>query len=194
MKKLLLLFCLTLCLTKAEAQRPEQRCVYMFGFAASFVDSTAYITDIQAIDSAYIFKKNGFLADRSLYSMQLSQYLQTAMHKEYMTCAIFFSEKKSKLEKTFLKVRKKYSNDPGVLLTPLGKDVFTFRAEEWFDPTAVETSNLPMEEEAPTEVVEEVVEEVSISTETDAGTADAGAGNSEEVEEVETVEVGLTED
>ncbi len=160
-RRLLLLVCLTLGLTNAMAQKPEQRCVYMFGFAASFVDSTAYITDIHTIDSAFVFKKNGFLADRSLYSMQLNQFLQTSMHKDNMTCAVFFNEKKSKLEKTFLKVRRKYSNDPGVLLTPLGKDVFTFQAEEWFDPTAVGTSNLPAddEEEAPTEVVEEVVEE-----------------------------------
>ncbi len=182
---LLLLGLLTLGLSRVMAQKPEQRCVYMFGFAASFVDSTAYITDIQTIDSAFVFKKSGFLADRSLYSMQLSQFLQVSMQKENMTCAVFFNEKKSKLEKTFLKVRKKYTNDPGVLLTPLGKDVFAFRAEEWFDPTAVETSNLPVEEEESTEVVEEAVEEVT----TDAGTEEAG-----EVEEVETVEVGFTED
>ncbi len=208
MRRLLLLVCLVLGLTNAMAQKPEQRCVYMFGFAASFVDSTAYITDIQTIDSAFVFKKNGFLADRSLYSMQLSQFLQVSMQKENMTCAVFFDLKKSKLEKTFLKVRKKYSNDPGVLLTPLGKDVFTFKAEEWFDPTAIETSNLPEEEastevaeekevstevvegeEATTEVVEEVVEEVADEVPADSGTDEAG-----EVEEVETVEVGLTED
>ncbi len=174
MKRSLLLLCLMLGVSKAVAQVPEQRCVYMFGFAASFVDSTAYITDIQAVDSAFVFKKNGFLADRSLYSNQLNYFLQTNMQKEDMTCVVFFDEKKSKLEKTFLKVRKKYSNDKGVLLTPLGKDVFTFTAEEWFDPTAVE---LPAEE------VVEVSEEVSAD---DSPESEAG-------EETEAVGFGWTD-
>ena len=32
----------------------KQQPVYLFGFAASFVDSLAFITDVQYIDSAYV--------------------------------------------------------------------------------------------------------------------------------------------
>ncbi len=135
MRRLLLALALTLAITgNAEAATPTQRCVYMFGFAASFKDSVAYITDVQAIDTAYVFK-NGFLADRSLYSMQLYSFISYNFGKDEITCAVFFGTKKSKIEKKYLKVRKKYKAEHAVVLTSLGRDTFEFKGEEWIAPS-----------------------------------------------------------
>ncbi len=150
MRRGLLILSLAIAFTKvAAADKPVQRCVYVFGFAASFTDSIAYITDIQALDTAYVHK-NGFLADRSLYSMQLNNFLLTDQHRDNMTCMVFFNAKKSKLEKKFLKVRKKYRADHAVVLSPLGSDVFRFKCEEWIEPMEVEVpAEQPAEPEKP---------------------------------------------
>ncbi len=133
---LALLFVLGL-IESAAAYEPMRRKVYMFGFGASFTDSVAYITDVQAIDSAYIHP-NGFLADRTLYGVQLDVYLQTVLNKKNMTCVVFFDKSKSKVEKKYLKIKKKYLKDHAVVLTPIGRDEFKFKREEWIDPTVAE--------------------------------------------------------
>lgn len=44
---------------------------YVFGFSASFADSTVYFTDIQKLDSTWIDTKSKFLLGREQYSSQL---------------------------------------------------------------------------------------------------------------------------
>ncbi len=139
-KRLLALAVTGLCLSTAHAEVPPQMTVYMFGFAASFVDSVAYITDVQQVDSAYVEKKSGFLADRTLYSSQLSGFLLTEMKQENMTCAVFWDKSKTKVEKKYAKVVKSYRNDRAVFLSPLGSDVFHFEREEWVEPMEYEES------------------------------------------------------
>jgi hypothetical protein len=83
--------------------------VYLFGFAASFNDSIVYFTDIQDIDSAFIDNKNNFLLSRDNYSYQLRDYLQTQnMHNR--TCVTMFGFKKDKVEKTYIKMKRKYTS------------------------------------------------------------------------------------
>jgi len=79
---------------------------YLFGFAASFKDSTVYITDIQVIDSAYI-NKTGFLFGRDNYSFQFGHYLQSKGVLNATTTTIFSDEQK-KIEKKYLSLKKKY--------------------------------------------------------------------------------------
>lgn len=105
---------------------PEMKPVYMFGFATSFTDSLAYITDIQLVDSAYLYK-NGFLSDRTLYSEQLANKTQQMGHAN-MTCAVFFSPKKAAVEKKYLRVKRRYGRDHGVVVTSLGNNEFRFKA------------------------------------------------------------------
>ncbi len=148
MRRGLLTIALTLALAQmAGAAKPECRRVYVFGFAASLTDSVAYITDIQTLDTAYVYK-NGFLADRSLYSMQLNNYLLTTLHRDNMTCMVFFDAKRSKLEKKYLKVRKNYRTSHAVVLSPLGSDAFLFRCEEWIEPVEMEMPEPPPAPEA----------------------------------------------
>lgn len=138
MKRLLLISLLLAMVDLASAYEPLKRKVYMFGVAASFTDSVAYITDVQPVDEAHVHY-NGFLADRTLYAAQLNVFMQTSMKRENMTCVVFFNKSKSKLEKKYLKVKKKFIAGQGIPLTPLGRDVFQFKAEEWVEPTLTET-------------------------------------------------------
>lgn len=127
MKKTVLCLCVLLSALSLSAQRaPEVKPVYMFGLAASFTDSLAYITDIQRVDSAYLYK-NGFLADRPLYSQQLADKTKSMGH-DNMTCMVFFNPKKAAVEKKYLKVKHRYGQQHGVAVTPLGNDEFSFTA------------------------------------------------------------------
>ena len=134
MKRLLLVSLFLVAVYEGFAYEPLKRRIYMFGFAASFTDSIAYITDVQAIDSAYVHY-NGFLADRTLYAAQLNVYLQSHLKKKDMTCVVYFNKNKSKLEKKYLRVKKKYTSAHGIPITPLGRDRFHFTREEWVEPT-----------------------------------------------------------
>lgn len=127
MKKIVLCFCVLLSALSLHAQHaPQVKPVYMFGFATSFTDSLAYITDIQRVDSAYLYK-NGFLADRTHYSRQLADMLEKTGQTN-MTCAVFFSPKKATVEKKYLRVKRRFARDHGVAVTPLGSNVFQFKA------------------------------------------------------------------
>lgn len=90
----------------------RQTPLYMFGFASSFNDSTVYFTEIQRVDSAWIDTKTGFLYSRDNYSFQLRDHLKTDDH-EFPTCAVFFAEKRKKIEKKYLKLKKRYTVKEG---------------------------------------------------------------------------------
>lgn len=122
----------------AATVKPRKERVYMFGIARSFTDSVVIMTDLQGID-AYIMP-NGFLGDRSLYSLQLNNYLVGTQKREHMTCAIFFDKNKAKVEKKYQKVRKSYRERNAVRLQQLGVDQFRFTPEEWVESEIIETS------------------------------------------------------
>lgn len=111
--------------------KPKQTKVYIFGISTSFTDSTTYITDIQTLDPAYIETATGFLYDRSIYSQQLQIWAEVVKNKPYTTCAVFFSESKSKIEKKFLQIRNKYSKDQSTKLQSLENGEFKFIPQEW---------------------------------------------------------------
>ena len=68
----------------------KARTVYMYGFAASFNDSTVYFTEIQQLDSAYVDSKTKFLYSRENYSYQLRDYLGAQGFKN-ATCITSFA-------------------------------------------------------------------------------------------------------
>ena len=127
----------------AAARKPEMRRVYMFGFAASFKDSTACQTVMQVVDSAWIDPQHKFLMDRSLYSLQFNNYLVAKMGQGRLTCAVFFDKNKAKAEKKFQKVRNKYRGMPNLILQSLGVDVFRFEPQEWVESEITETTPVP---------------------------------------------------
>ncbi len=105
---LAMLFFMAMITTNVTAKRMPLPKMYMFGFAASFNDSTVYFTDIQEVDSAWIETKTNFLLGREYYSNQLRNYLKFRQQPN-RTCIVMFDKKKSKLEKKYLKLKRLYT-------------------------------------------------------------------------------------
>ena len=120
----------------AEA-KIKQKPVYMFGFATSFVDSLAFITDVQYIDSSYIDTKTKFLIGRNMYSLQLQMFLAKNEGCEHSVTSIFFGNKKEKMEKKMLSVRRRFEKD-----FKLKTVLCNFRAEKYDDEDIAETSEV----------------------------------------------------
>lgn len=115
----------------AAARKPEMRQVYMFGFAASFKDSTACQTVMQVVDSAWIDPQHKFLMDRSLYSLQLQNHMEYQENCKNSICSVFFSTNPRKLRRTWNKIRKRYEKSSGLHYVVLTDDRFHFRAEQY---------------------------------------------------------------
>lgn len=113
--------------TKKDKEDEAKR-VYLYGVSIDFNDSTVYMTDIQYLDSM-IIQKDGSLQGQSGYSLQMKVFLENSYGEDNQTCAIVYSDNKKKLEKKFVKMRKRYQTDKGRTLKLLGTDSFTFRKE-----------------------------------------------------------------
>lgn len=98
---------------------------YIFGFAASFNDSTVYITEIQRMDSTWTDARKGFLYRRNDYSSQLREYLKK---KGFVnpTCVTLFSADRKKVEKKYLKLRKKYTEKGKYNVKYVDLNTFTY--------------------------------------------------------------------
>ncbi len=101
---ILLLMGTTTCLAKAK-QAP----VYIFGVAASFNDSTIFITDIQLVDKAWTDQKTKFLMSCQDYSYQLRDHL-AKRGLQHMTCITFHKADKKTIERKYESVKKRYTN------------------------------------------------------------------------------------
>ncbi len=86
--------------------------LYVYGFSASFNDSTVYITDIMTLDSAWVDTKTEFLYGRAQYSYQLKAYL---MQQGVITptTIISFATTRKQAEKKYMKLRSKYTEKKG---------------------------------------------------------------------------------
>lgn len=90
----------------AKGYRPAK--IYMFGFAASFNDSTVYLTDIQTVNAYLVNNRTKFLANREDYSYQLRNYLQSNGLEAYPTCITLFAENEKDATKKYLKLKERY--------------------------------------------------------------------------------------
>ena len=96
------------CVTESCAKQVKAEHFYMFGFAASFKDSTVYITDIQDVQGVWVDTKTKFLLDRDSYSQQLRQWLADKRQQTGRVCMVIFAKTKSNAEKKLAKLKKKY--------------------------------------------------------------------------------------
>ena len=110
-------------LTALAINKPTK--VYMYGFAASFNDSTVYFTSLQEIDSVYIDSKTKFLYSRDNYSYQLRDYL-SAHGAENYTCTTVFALNRKAAEKKYAKLRKRYTQGGKYTVKDLSKTDFFF--------------------------------------------------------------------
>lgn len=92
----------------AASKEKKSNTVYIMGTSLCFGDSILYFTDIQAVDSVKLTKKEHFLPDREGYSDQLRNYLENKDGNMNHTCITYFSEKKASLQKTRQKLLKRY--------------------------------------------------------------------------------------
>lgn len=90
----------------AKGYRPAK--IYMFGFAASFNDSTIYLTDIQTVNAYLVNNRTKFLANREDYSYQLRNYLQSNGLEAYPTCITMFAENEKDATRKYLKLKERY--------------------------------------------------------------------------------------
>ncbi len=86
--------------------------LYVYGFSASFNDSTVYITDIMTLDSAWVDNKTEFLYGRAQYSYQMKAYLQQ-QGVAHPTTIISFATTRKAAEKKYMKLRSKYTDKKG---------------------------------------------------------------------------------
>ena len=103
----------------------EPKRVYMYGVAVNFNDSTMYITDVHYLDSM-IINKDGSLQNYVGYSMQLKVFLEGTLGETDQTCAVIYSANRKKLEKRYLKMRKRCLAERKQRLKMIGTDSFTF--------------------------------------------------------------------
>ncbi len=94
----------------AEAKIVKEPEVFMFGFSASFKDSTVYLTDIQKLDSVWIESKGNYVLFRDEYSRQIKNYLATNHSAPNRTCVVFYAFDRKKAEKQYLKMRNTYTS------------------------------------------------------------------------------------
>ena len=87
--------------TNVQAQYVKVPHAYMFGFVASFNDSTVYFTNIQKVDSVWVTNKKSMLAGRNQYSYQLRDYFAQQRNMPNNTDL-------KKLEKKYIKMKNKY--------------------------------------------------------------------------------------
>ena len=108
---------------KKERKKKIQTEVYVLGATLSFSDSIVYFTEIQRVEGAVI--EDGFLPNRHLYSYELKDYMSFEEGKPGRTSFIYFSDKRSTLEKQEQKVKKQLVEVQGKAVRYLG-DKFKF--------------------------------------------------------------------
>ena len=94
--------------SNVSAQNVKVPQAYMFGFVASFNDSTVYFTNIQKVDSVWVTKKKQMLAGRSQYAYQLREFFTQKRDMPNRTCVVMANVDRKKLEKKYIKMKNKY--------------------------------------------------------------------------------------
>ena len=97
----------------------------MFGVSMSLTDSVVYFTEIMPVEGAQIDSKTGFLIYRNYYSTELKDYMNLSENMPGRTSAVYYSNKRSKLEKKEAKLKKRLVEKQGLTVRYLG-DKFKF--------------------------------------------------------------------
>ena len=108
---------------RKEGKNVESVPVYIWGVSMSFSDSTVYFTEIQELDSVVLV--NDALPHLQYYSYELKDYMSFEENMPGRISVIYFNEKRSKLEKKELKVKKHLIEKEGKIVRYLG-DKFKF--------------------------------------------------------------------
>ncbi len=107
-KRLSVLLLLTVLTVAATAKIVTPAHLYMFGFSASFKDTSVYLTDIQDVQGACIDSKTDFLFNRDGYAQQLRDYLANSQQQPGRVCVVIYATSLKKAEKKFRKFQRIY--------------------------------------------------------------------------------------
>ena len=99
--------------------------VYLLGVSFSYSDSIAYFTEIQPLEGVKLQKRSKILPDRQHYAYELKDYMNFQEGKPGRISMIYFSKKRSKLEKVEAKVKKRLLHKENKTVLYLG-DKFKF--------------------------------------------------------------------
>ena len=102
-----MLFGLTTTITANDAYKAVK--VYMFGFSASFNDSTVNFTDIQAVDAYVENNHTHFLVNRDEYSYQLRYYMESIQPDSNPNCLVVYALTQKNAIKKYLKLQEQYT-------------------------------------------------------------------------------------
>lgn len=123
--------CLMALLATTAYGKAKQTPVYLFGLAASFNDSTVFVTDIQKLDNAWVDQRTKFLMSRQEYSYQLRDYLAT-IGLPHMTCITFYALDKKKAEKKMASLMKRYTKkNHRYIIKHLSSDDFSYTVQQY---------------------------------------------------------------
>ena len=93
---------------QASAQYVMVPKAYMFGFVASFNDSTVYFTNIQEVENVWVTKKKKLLGSHSSYTYQLREFFNRERNLPNRTCIVSYALKRKDIEKKYAKMKKQY--------------------------------------------------------------------------------------
>lgn len=114
-----------MCATLQVAARDRQQSIYMFAYGTSFNDSTVYLSTVEVVKGATLEAKTNFLNGRLTYSNAFKQYLDVKYNGVH-TAAVFFSVKRDKLEKMYLKIRRNTQKNKTTRLVEVPTSDFRF--------------------------------------------------------------------
>ncbi len=124
MKNGILTFLLFLAVFAGSAQaKGDKDVVYIFGVSMSVTDSTVYFTEIQELEGVKLDKKK--LPHRQYYAYELKDYMSFKENLSGRTSVIYFSKRRSELEKKEVKIKERLIEREGKNVVYLG-DKFKF--------------------------------------------------------------------
>ena len=129
MRYRLVMIMLTVCSLSAFAKGGNERQVYMFGFATSFMDSVVYVTSIQPVSPVTWERHTRVLSNRSGYTEQMRYYLNNEGLTD-RTIVVFFDKDKKKVEKRLQKLHRRYVHKQHYAWKEIGEDAFRFKVSE----------------------------------------------------------------
>ena len=116
--------------SEKQEKNDKTETIYIFGIGSAFGDTIVSITPIIELKGIKLEKKTGFLPFRSVFSLQLKTYLEGTLGYTQQTCSVVFSDKKKKLQKKYVKVKKAYLEDSGNTINIIDGEKFTFKVPE----------------------------------------------------------------
>lgn len=117
------LMSLAISIPSHAANKPSK--IFLYGFAASFNDSTVYITNIEELDTAWIDVKTGFLYSRENYSYQLRDYLKSK-GVAHPTCITVYATTRKEAEKKYTSLKRRYTAKGAYDIRYITEDEFKF--------------------------------------------------------------------